>query len=132
MMKNKLINDYVPRAHNVIKKKKMPSKMIPNQAFTVKKILEMAKQGVTLGQMREAVYDGQEFPDGNPMRKQNFDLSDIDVLKEEIEKAKDFEAKAKKIVEKAEKAKEKAKEKDALRKEIEEEERLKQKTKQKE
>lgn len=89
--------NYKPREHNHKDIDYGKSKTIPNQAFTIKRIMEMAKQGINLGQMREAVFEGEEFPEGNPLRKQNFDLSDIDLLKAENARVMDYLEKVKKL-----------------------------------
>lgn len=65
-----------------------PSKTIPNQGLTVQELVRLHTQGISLSIFKEGLFEMEDFNDEvNPMRKQNFDLSDLDEIRAELESA---------------------------------------------
>lgn len=63
------------------------SVVVPDQSYTVKEIITMHKRGVTPSLMKKALWEEDTFGElGNPLRKHGLDLTDLDVIKDEIKK----------------------------------------------
>lgn len=116
--------NYIVGPRDYEPKSKKPSLTIPDQAYSIKQILEYSKKGIGMPLLKKAIFEEENFPDGNPFRKQNLDLTDIDNLKENVSKALETVDRAKKEREAKKLAKQKLLEKQAI---IEEYERSKQK-----
>lgn len=64
------------------------SRTIPNQSFTVRELIKKHQQGIAPAVMKRALYEIDDFGEElNPLRKQGFDLSDIDKLSRQIKAA---------------------------------------------
>lgn len=80
------IKDIYKSKNEVFEKvSKLPSMTIPDQSYTIKQLLEFHKAGINPPLQKTNVYDEEFEEEVNPMRKQNFDLTDVDNIKEDID-----------------------------------------------
>lgn len=83
---------------------------IPNQAYTIQELLRMHIQGIKPDIQKQAIYEDEDFGENfNPLRKQNFDLSDLDEIKDDLTKVQQYHLNKEKEAKKASKIAEKAK-----------------------
>lgn len=80
--------NYKVGEHSCEPKQTEPSKTIPNQGLTVQELVKMHTQGISLSIFKEGLWEMEDFDDSvNPLRKQNFDLSDIDDIRDDLERS---------------------------------------------
>lgn len=64
------------------------SKTVPNMSMTVKELILKHSQGIAPAVMKKALYEMDDFGEElNPLRKQGFDLTDIDKMSREVKAA---------------------------------------------
>lgn len=63
----------------------LPSMTIPDQSYSIKQLLEFHARGINPPIQHNSEFDEEFEEEINPMRKRNFDLTDIDKIKEDID-----------------------------------------------
>lgn len=92
-----------------------PSLTIPDQSLSVKDLLERHQRGLSSPVSKEPIYEIDTFGEEiNPLRQQNLDFTDIDGLKETINKSMEIVTKLEKEKQKKLKQKEKEEEKQKI------------------
>ena len=87
MIKYKINPGYEPGDWSKEPKNEMPSMTIPDQSYTIKQLLEFHSKGISPPIQHKEIYEDEFGEDGNPLRKQNLDITDIDQIKENIDKS---------------------------------------------
>lgn len=78
--------NYQQGAHSCEPENTAPSETIPDQSYTVKELLNLHARGINISVLKQGLWEEDDFGDEqNPLRKQNFDLSDIDDIRHDLE-----------------------------------------------
>ena len=83
MKKYTRISGYKTKKTRFEKISKKPSEAIPDQSLSIRQLIDAQKRGLVPPIQHTGSYEMETFGEElNPLRKQNFDLSDIDTLKQ--------------------------------------------------